>query len=152
VIAPAYISEIAPANIRGRLTSIQQIAIISGLFIAFLSNYFVAGVAGGSTSIFLMGFEAWRWMFWIELVPASIFFITLLFIPESPRFVVLRGDENVARATLTKLYGANQAEKTIAEIQASFNADNKPRFSDLFDKLTNKVKPIIWVGIGFLAL
>ncbi len=88
VLAPAYISEVAPAKYRGTLSSIQQIAIITGLFLAFLSNYMIAGKAGGSTMEFAWGFEAWRWMFWIEIVPAVIFFFALLFIPESPRFLV----------------------------------------------------------------
>jgi SP family sugar:H+ symporter-like MFS transporter len=60
VLAPAYISEVAPARLRGTLSSIQQIAIITGLFAAFLSNYFIARMAGGSIKPWLLGFEAWR--------------------------------------------------------------------------------------------
>ncbi len=84
VMAPAYISEIAPARFRGALTTIQQFAIIFGLFSAFVSNYFLADLAGASTAEFWMGYEAWRWMFWIELIPASLFLLALMFIPESP--------------------------------------------------------------------
>ncbi|MFN7179932.1 MFS transporter, partial [Hyphomonas sp.] len=91
VMAPAYISEIAPAHLRGRLTTIQQVAIITGLFVAFLSNYFIAGAAGTAESIWLWGYEAWRWMFWVELAPALLFLVALLFIPESPRFLVANG-------------------------------------------------------------
>ena len=65
VMSPAYISEVAPAKYRGRLTSIQQVAIISGLFLAFVSNYLIAQATGGSAmNEWLLGFEAWRWMFW----------------------------------------------------------------------------------------
>ena len=91
IICPAYISEVAPAQYRGKLSSIQQIAIISGLFCSFVSNYYLADTAGGSTSIFWMGYETWRWMFWMEILPAAIFLLALLFIPESPRFLVARG-------------------------------------------------------------
>jgi SP family sugar:H+ symporter-like MFS transporter len=84
VLAPAYISEVAPARYRGRLSSIQQIAIISGLFSAFLSNYVIARWAGSSTDQFGWGFEAWRWMFWVELIPAIIFFFALLLIRQGP--------------------------------------------------------------------
>ena len=91
VMAPAYISEVAPAQYRGRLTTIQQIAIIGGLFLAFLSNYFLADIAGASTAEFWMGYQAWRWMFWIEMLPAAAFFLALLFIPESPRYLVASG-------------------------------------------------------------
>ena len=65
VLAPAYISEVAPARYRGSLATVQQIAIISGLFVAFFSNYLIAGAAGGSTEILWFSFEAWRWMFWV---------------------------------------------------------------------------------------
>ena len=65
IICPAYISEVAPAQYRGKLSSIQQIAIISGLFFSFLSNYQLAETAGGSTSILWWVYETWRWMFWM---------------------------------------------------------------------------------------
>ncbi|MEL7219601.1 MAG: MFS transporter, partial [Pseudomonadota bacterium] len=80
VIAPAYISEVAPADRRGRLSSIQQVMIIVGLTAAFLSNYLLAEIAGGSRVQIWGGFEAWSWMFWAELVPASLFLILLFFI------------------------------------------------------------------------
>ena len=81
VMAPAYISEIAPASYRGTLTTIQQVAIITGLFMAFVSNYTLANFAGASTEKFWLDFEAWRWMFWIEIGPAALFFVMLMFIP-----------------------------------------------------------------------
>jgi SP family sugar:H+ symporter-like MFS transporter len=93
VMAPAYIAEVAPAEYRGRLATIQQVAIIIGLTVAFLSNYWLASLSGSALNILWLGFETWRWMFWIELIPASIFLIALLFIPESPRFLVLNRRE-----------------------------------------------------------
>lgn len=87
VMAPAYISEIAPAHLRGRLTTIQQVAILLGLFFAFLSNYLLAKTAGKSTDILWNGYEAWRCMFWMELAPAVVFFVALFAIPESPRYL-----------------------------------------------------------------
>jgi len=89
-MAPAYISEIAPARYRGSLATIQQIAIILGLFISFLSNYLLAGISGSAENILWLNFETWRWMFWVELIPATTFLILLLFIPQSPRFLVTR--------------------------------------------------------------
>jgi SP family sugar:H+ symporter-like MFS transporter len=149
VMAPAYISEIAPARIRGRLTSIQQIAIITGLFSAFVSNYFLAKYAGLSTDILWWEFEAWRWMFWIELVPAIIFFFVLFLIPESPRFLVMNHQEEKAKTILEKLYGTSVAETLVGEIQDSIENDAKrPSIVDLIDKTKGKVRPIVWVGIG----
>tara|TARA_Y100000589_G_scaffold43378_1_gene36384 strand:- start:11907 stop:13334 length:1428 start_codon:yes stop_codon:yes gene_type:complete len=151
VMAPAYISEVSPARYRGMLTSIQQIAIISGLFAAFLSNYLLAGEAAGSTNMLWMNYEAWRWMFWIELVPAFLFFFMLWFIPESPRFLVSSGATDKATQVLTKLQGSKAATLKLAEIKQSLASDHQPRLSDLKEKATGKVRPIVWVGIGLAA-
>ena len=149
VMAPAYISEIAPARFRGALTTIQQFAIIFGLFSAFVSNYFLAGVAGASTAEFWMGYEAWRWMFWIELIPASLFLLALMFIPESPRYLVISGKTEQSKKVLGNLYGVQNVEHKVREIQASLAEDHhQPKLSDVIDKTTNKIRPIVWVGIG----
>ncbi len=100
ILAPAYISEIAPPSIRGSLATLQQLMIVIGLFMAFLNNYLIAGAAGSASSTFWFGFDAWQWMFWMELFPASIFFGTLLLIPESPRYLVAAGREKEARALI----------------------------------------------------
>ena len=148
VMAPAYISEIAPAHMRGRLTTIQQIAIISGLFFSFLANYLLANVAGGSTAEFWLGFTTWRWMFWVELIPATVFFFALFLIPESPRYLVLKGKTEKATEVLARLFGAKAAGLKVEEIQASLSADHKPRLSDLLDRNKGGVRLIVWAGIG----
>lgn len=148
VMAPAYISEIAPAHLRGRLTTIQQVAIIAGLFCSFLSNYSLAGAAGASTEEFWLGFQAWRWMFWVELVPAILFLGCLFLIPESPRFLVLKGKEKEAQAVLTRLFGSESAQAKTAEIRQSLADDHQPRLTDLIDPAAKRIRPIVWVGIG----
>ncbi|MDR9415903.1 MAG: sugar porter family MFS transporter [Gracilimonas sp.] len=148
VMSPAYISEIAPAHLRGRLSSIQQVAIISGLFLAFVSNYFLAEMAGSALSVFWLGFETWRWMFWIELIPATIFFIALLFIPESPRYFVFANRNNEARQVLEKLYDIDTARQKLEQIIESVKEHSKPVFSDLLESSTKKIRPIVWVGLG----
>ena len=166
VLAPAYISEVAPAKYRGTLASVQQIAIISGLFFAFLSNYAIAASAEaaavaklpegadasqikGSLEMFAWGFEAWRWMFWIELIPAVTFFFALLCIPESPRFLVASGKKEKALGVLTKLMG-DHAEEKYTEIEESLAGDHhRPRLKDI---ITDIHGPTVWVGIGKLKL
>ena len=145
VMAPAYISEIAPAKYRGGLASLQQIAIVVGLTAAFFSNYYLANVSGGATADF-RGSETWRWMFWVEIAPAALFFLLLFFIPKSPRFSMVKDDEAGARKTLTKLFGGEAAERKVGEIKASLASDHKPSLSDIF--LNGKLRPIVWVGIG----
>jgi SP family sugar:H+ symporter-like MFS transporter len=147
VLAPAYISEVTPARFRGRMSSIQQIAIISGLFFAFLSNYVIAGAAGGSTMEFAWGHEAWRWMFWVELIPAVTFFFALLFIPESPRFLVASGKKEKALTVLKRLMG-NDADAMLKQIDDSLAEDHhRPSLKDIVDKRCG-VRPIVWVGVG----
>ena len=149
VIAPAYIGEVAPAHYRGRLITVQQIAIITGLFSAFVSNYLLARFAGASTAELWLGFEAWRWMFWIEMAPAVLFFLGLLLIPESPRYLVIRGRTATAHAVLTRLYGQERGEEKLTEIDESLAEDHhRPRFSDLIDSTTGRVRKLVWVGIG----
>src|SRR6187200_3147149 len=91
VLAPMYIAEVAPAHMRGRLASLQQLAIVSGLFGAFLSNDILVRLAGGASAIFWGGAPTWRWMFWMEALPAAAFLIGTLRIPESPRYLIFRG-------------------------------------------------------------
>src|SRR5881398_1375181 len=131
VLSPAYISEVAPAEIRGRLTTVQQIMIITGLTAAFVVNYFLAKAAGVSTNTFWGGLEAWRWMYLIQALPAAIFLVALFFIPESPRYLVSKGRLDNARAVLTKLFGGDVADAKLDEIRATFSTDHRPRLGDV---------------------
>ena len=95
VLAPLYIAEISPTAIRGRLVSLNQMAIVSGILLAYFVNWALSH--GGSTS--------WRWMFASAAVPSAAFFVALLFVPESPRFLVETGREAEALAVLTRVGG-----------------------------------------------
>lgn len=149
VMAPAYIAEIAPAKYRGALATVQQVAIITGLFLSFLSNYQLANISGSAENVLWLDFETWRWMFWMEIIPAVIFFVSLLFIPESPRFLVAKKKESKAEKVLSKLYGDIVGKKKVLDIGATLAQDgHKPRFSDLYDKVKGRIKPIVWIGIG----
>lgn len=147
VMAPAYISEIAPAETRGRLTSIQQVAIIAGLFLAFVSNYFLAKASGSALAPFWAGYETWRWMFWVELIPGILFLIMLFFIPKSPRYLMVKNDETGAMKTLTRIFGEAKAKEKVRDIARSLAEDHKPRFSDVLAKGTI-FRKIMWIGIG----
>lgn len=148
VMSPAYISEIAPSHLRGRLATIQQVAIIGGLFFSFLNNYILANVAGGSTAPLWFGFEAWRCMFWMELIPAGIFLIALLFIPESPRFLVSAGHDDKAERVLRLVYDEAGTRKRLEDIRTSLSNRHKPRLSDLINPATSKLLKLVWIGIG----
>ena len=149
VISPVYISEVVPAHVRGRLSSVQQVMIITGLTGAFVVNYILAQVAGESTAILWAGQPAWRWMFWLQAVPALVYFVALMAIPESPRYLVSKGDEVGAQTVLARLFDAGTAARTVSEIRDSLAADHhRPRLSDLVDKASGRIRPIVWTGIG----
>lgn len=147
VLSPAYISEVSPARLRGRLSSVQQIMIIVGLAGAATSNLMIQNTAGSSVGD-IMGFPAWRWMFWAQAVPAVLFLLTLFLIPESPSYIVLKGRLDDANHVLTRLFGSSTAETKVAEIKATLASDHQPRLSDLNDPNTGKWRKIVWVGIG----
>jgi MFS transporter, SP family, sugar:H+ symporter len=150
VIAPAYIAECSPSKMRGRLGSLQQLAIVSGIFIALLSDYFIAVSAGSAELPFLFGAAAWRWMFWTAAFPAVLYGMAALTIPESPRYLVAQGRDQEASTVLAKLLGGNVSEK-IAEIRQTVFRERKPNFSDLFGK-DGKLLRIVWIGIGLSVL
>jgi SP family sugar:H+ symporter-like MFS transporter len=145
VLSPLYISEVAPANIRGRLSTVQQVMIITGLTAAFVVNYFLAQKAGSSLGD-VAGIAAWRWMYLAQAAPAVVFLVALFFIPESPRYLVSRGREADASKVLTSLFGADEAARKIGDIQASFSKDHRPSFRDVIAPGT-VFRPIVWAGI-----
>jgi MFS transporter, SP family, sugar:H+ symporter len=152
VLSPAYVSEVTPAGMRGRLASVQQIMIIAGLTAAFFFNYLLAHIAGRSTDVLWFGFVAWRWMFWLQAVPASVFLLTLMLIPESPRYLVASGHTQAAIEVLTRLFGPATAASKALEIKVSLSADHVPRLADLVDPTTGRWRHIVWIGIGLATL
>jgi len=145
VLSPAYISEVAPASMRGRLTSIQQVMIITGLTAAFVVNYFLAAAAGSSLEV-IGGHPAWRWMYLAQAVPAAVYLVALFAIPESPRYCVSRKRHAEAEAILTRLFGATAAAAKVKEIDASFSNDHRPRLRDVLVPGTI-LRPIVWAGL-----
>ncbi len=147
VLAPAYIAEVAPPALRGRLATLQQLAIVLGLFAAFLSNYLIADAAGSAQNILMLDIAAWRWMFWAELVPAVLFLVGVLFIPESPRYLVAQGKVDDAKSVFSKISNDN-VDAQISDVKRSLHSDTKPSIRDLFIDNSKKVHPIVWVGVA----
>ena len=146
VIAPAYIAETSPARIRGRLGSLQQLAIVLGIFISLLVDYILAEIAGGASNELWLGLQAWRWMFIAMAVPAVVYGILATTIPESPRYLVASQRIPEARKVLTLLFGEKNLDITIARIQNSLEGDTKPSWKDLKSP-AGRIYPIVWVGL-----
>ncbi len=147
VIAPTYIAEIAPANVRGRLGSLQQLAIVTGIFISLLADYGIAAAAGGAQAPGWGGLDAWRWMFVAMIVPAALYGLGSLVIPESPRYLVARGRADAASTVLRRMLATADVSAKIAQITESLRRDAAPSWSDLRGPACGLL-PIVWVGIG----
>lgn len=117
MLAPLYIAEMAPAKIRGKLVSCNQFAIVSGMLIVYFVNYYI--VKGQSAE--WINNDGWRYMFLSENIPAVLFFLFLLFVPKTPRFQVMKGNEAQAVAVLSEMNGKEKALVILEEIKSSFN-------------------------------
>ncbi|WP_324721712.1 D-xylose transporter XylE [Salinimicrobium sp. HB62] len=117
MLAPMYIAEMAPADMRGKLVSFNQFAIVTGMLVVYFVNYFIVR---GQTETWINE-EGWRYMFISEAIPAVLFFIFLLLVPKTPRFQTMKGREENARKVLTQLNGPERANQILQEIKASFS-------------------------------
>lgn len=147
VIAPAYIAETSPPQIRGRLGSLQQLAIVLGIFASFAVNWLLQWAAGGPNEVLWLGLDAWRWMFLAMAVPAVLYGALAFTIPESPRYLVASHKIPEARRVLSMLLGQKNLEITITRIQDTLEREDKPSWRDL-RKPTGGVYGIVWVGLG----
>lgn len=147
VIAPAYIAETSPPSIRGRLGSLQQLAIVSGIFLSFAVNYLLQWLAGGPNEPLWLGLDAWRWMFLVMAIPAIVYGALAFTIPESPRYLVASHKIPEARKVLSTLLGQKNLEITISRIQETLEREDKPSWKDM-RKPTGGLYGIVWVGLG----
>lgn len=146
MIAPAYIAEVSPSKFRGRLGSLQQMAIVLGIFAALLSDQLLQGVAGGAGEQLWLGQEAWRWMFLVEIVPATIYGLAALRLPESPRYLVNKGRDEEAADVLRTFSGEQDVDHKIDEIRETLHIEDKQSLGDLRGSAFG-LKPIVWTGI-----
>ncbi len=139
VLCPVYISEIAPPQYRGLLTSTFQLAIVTGILMSLVTNYLLMNI----------GESNWRWMLFSGAVPAVVFFLMLLFIKKSPRWLVKKGRIEEARKAVEELSShKTDSGKTILEIQESIYSENASKQINLFKRPYRKITFIgIFVGV-----
>ena len=149
-ISPMYIAEISPAEMRGRLVSVNQLTIVVGILSAQIINYLIAeAVPAGATDEFILsswnGQTGWRWMFWAGTVPAILFFLLSFFIPESPRFLAKSGKSEATFSILKRIGGHNYAIQEQREIAETLHGtDLKINWKALTSK---KVRPALVLGV-----
>lgn len=139
MLAPLYISEIAPANLRGTLVTMYQLAIVVGINIIYFVNMKIAAAGGESWNVDM----GWRYMLGSELIPAALFLLMLLFVPESPRWMTKAGKEEGALKTLEKVNGLEQAQKVLKEIKEALT-EEKGTLKELF---TSNYRLALIVGV-----
>ncbi len=151
VIAPTYIAEVSPAAYRGRLASLQQLAIVLGIAASQLVNYAIAAGAGGSARDTIGPLQAWQWMLGVEMLPALVYLALSLVIPESPRYLVRLGRVDQARRILEDVEGGGEArvDRRINEIREALGSEVRPRLRDLTGRYG--LLPIVWIGMAVSA-
>lgn len=135
VLSPMYIAEIAPTQIRGRMVSINQLTIVLGIFITNFVNYGLRNE----------GADAWRWMVGLGAVPSLLFLLGVLWLPESPRWLIKTGKDANAGDILGKIGNGEYANKTLSSIKNSLQSNHNAKNTSVFDKA---VLPAVLVGIG----
>ena len=134
MVSPMYIAEMAPAKWRGRLVACYQLAIVIGILVAYFSNYLFDG----------LGENNWRWMFASQAAPSLLFFGLLLLVPETPRWLIMKGKKAAATKILEKIAETESIEEEVEEIKNSFHAKHSVSIKQLFGKT---YRPVLWIGI-----
>jgi SP family arabinose:H+ symporter-like MFS transporter len=134
ILSPMYIAELAPARYRGTLVSLNQLAIVVGILVAFFSNYLLVNT----------GENNWRWMLLVMAAPAILLYFSLFLVPESPRWLVARGRNKDALRVLVKTSGSEFSSAQLHEIEETLRNQEESTYRDL---LAPKIKPLLFIGI-----
>ena len=146
VLAPIYIAEIAPAEIRGKLVSVQQFNIVIGFSVSYFSNYLLLDSMEAGVG-FLTEENVWRWMLGLEMAPAAIYFILMFFVPRSPRWLLLKGNEKEANSVLTKIFSTDRANSEKESIVNNINRGRTEEKARLTSLVTKRMSLVIAIAL-----
>ena len=146
ILAPMYIAEVSTAENRGKLVSIQQLNIVLGFFVAFLSNYFF-NKYNTPESTFLNDENVWRWMLGVEFFPAILYFLALFFVPRSPRWLYLKNKFDDAKKVLNVIHGESRGQQEIESIEKNIQAEKNKSKVVIKDLLKKSLRFILIVGL-----
>ena len=155
IIAPMYIAEIGPAKYRGRMVSLNQLNIVLGISVAFFTNYLILQAANSDADwVQTLGVAQWnwRWMLGIEAIPALVYFICLSIVPESPRWLMMKGRAQEATVILKRALGEQNAEQEIQQINKSISLEHNQAKGAFMDLLKPSMRLVMIVGISIAIL
>ena len=155
IIAPMYIAEIAPADIRGRMVSFNQLNIVIGISVAYFSNFLILSLSQSDLAwAQSLRFEdwTWRWMLGVEAIPAIVYFFALVLVPESPRWLVMRGKAEEALQILTRVSGKAQAEEDLGAVQDSLDTEAHLEKGSLKELFLPAMRLVLTIGIVIAIL
>lgn len=155
IIAPMYIAEISPPKLRGRMVSFNQLNIVIGISVAFFTNYLILklGQSGsGLAERLMMDVHQWRWMLGLELLPAIAFWGFLFLVPESPRWLIIRGREQEALSILKRVSSEAQAQNDIKAVKESMNRDRNKSKAPVKALFKPALRLVLTIGIGVAIL
>jgi SP family arabinose:H+ symporter-like MFS transporter len=148
MVSPLYISEFSPSRFRGMMVSLYQLALTIGIVLAYFSNAYLVNHASdsfaGGAMHKIFSTDVWRAMLGLGAVPAGIFLISLFMVPESPRWLLLRGDEEKAKDILIRIDGIDAARNEIAAFKAATNENESGLLKELFAPVYRKA---MWIGL-----
>ena len=150
VLVPVYIAEIVPAQIRGKMVSLNQLAIVTGFSIAYFSNYYLLALSKSDASFVAnLGIDkhTWRWMLGLESFPALLYFMLLFFVPRSPRWLISKGNEQEARTILTRINGPSIAEDIFRKIHKNLEEAKTTSKTTIRELLQPKLRYIMLIAI-----
>ncbi len=155
ILAPMYIAEISPAEQRGKLVSFNQLNIVIGITAAFFSNYLILSFNDSDASwVQSLGINEnnWRWMLGVETLPAILYFFGLLTVPRSPRWLMMKGNEQEAKSVLLKVYDEEQADQDLESVKASLEADKNKKKTSVSEIFKPAVRLVITIGLVVAVL
>jgi len=155
IIAPMYIAEIAPADIRGRMVSFNQLNIVIGISVAYFSNFLILSLGQSDLAwaqSLRIGDWTWRWMLGVEAIPAIVYFFALFLVPESPRWLVMHGKAEEALQILTRVSGRSQAEEDLGAVQKSLDDEAHLEKGSVKDLFLPAMRLVLTIGIVIAIL
>lgn len=150
ILAPMYIAEISPPRLRGRMVSLNQLNIVIGISVAFFTNYLILQLGKSDadwTQSLGFGTYNWRWMLGLETLPAVLYFFGLFLVPESPRWLVMKGREEEALATMVRASGEEQARRDIQDVKDSIRSGAEGDTASLWELFKPAMRLVLMIGV-----